>query len=57
LWVWAEEAQQQANELKKYLLLAKDKQGYTAWHRAAHNCSLEALEILYSWTKELKKNR
>jgi hypothetical protein len=35
VWVWTEEWQLNTNELKKKLLLAKDKDGGTAWHDAA----------------------
>jgi len=54
LWVWAEEAEVNANELKQKLLLAKDNRGYTAWHRAAQEGSLEAIETLCSFAKEVK---
>jgi len=42
------------DELKNKLLLAKNKDGRTAWHRAAHKGSVAALEILWSWAKEGK---
>jgi hypothetical protein len=42
------------NELKKQLLIAKDNYGYTAWHRAAQEGSLEALETLCSFAKEVE---
>ena len=56
LWVWVEELQQNPNELKKNLLLVKDNHGFTAWHQAALNGSLEALETLLRFAKiaELK---
>jgi ankyrin repeat protein len=57
LWVWTEEAEVNAKELKKKLLLAKDNQGYRAWDRAAQFRSLEALETLRSWGKEVELNR
>ena len=57
LLLWAEEAEVNANELKKKLLLAKDDAGYRAWDRAAQKGSLEALETLRSWGKEAGINR
>jgi hypothetical protein len=56
LWVWAEEAQQNANELKQKLLLAKDKYGITAWNLATLFGRLQALEALWSWAKEAELN-
>jgi len=38
------------------LLLGKDKEGYIAWHRAAEEGSLEALETLRRWVKEVELN-
>ena len=42
------------NELKKKLLLAKDKNGCIVWHHAAYFGRLEALETLWCWAKEVK---
>ena len=56
IWVWAEEKQFNPNELKNELLLYTDSYGYTAWHRAAAEGSLEALELLWSLAKEAKLN-
>ncbi len=56
MWVWAEETQLNSNELKNKLLLTKDSDGQTAWHRAADQGSLEALELLWSLAKEAKLN-
>jgi hypothetical protein len=52
-WVWTEEVQMNPKEFKKKLLLAKDNYGYIAWHRAAVKGSLEALEALRVWVKEV----
>jgi hypothetical protein len=38
------------------LLLTKDNDGYTAWHRAEERGSLEVLETLWSWAKEVELN-
>ena len=54
LCVWAEEAQLCLNESNNKLLLDKDKYGYIAWQQAARFGSLEALESLWSWAKELE---
>jgi ankyrin repeat protein len=51
LRVLAEGEQQNSNELKKNLLLAKDNEGFTAWHYAARCGNLVALEILLNWAK------
>jgi hypothetical protein len=56
LWVCTEEAQQNPNELKKKLLLAKDNHGCTAWQRGKRNCSSQALETLWSLAKEVDLN-
>jgi len=40
--------------LKKKLFLAKDNDGYIAWHRAAQFGSLEALKLLWTLAKELE---
>ena len=56
MWVWAEEKQIIPKELKKMLLLSKDKYGCTAWHLAAGRGSLEALDALWCWAKEEKLN-
>jgi len=56
MWVWAIETQLNPKELKKNLFLAKDKYGRIAWHRAALNGSLEAMETLRSWVKEAELN-
>jgi hypothetical protein len=53
LWVWAEEFQLNSNELKKKLLLAKDKKGFTALEHAEQTGTLEALVTLLSWSIEL----
>jgi ankyrin repeat protein len=45
LWVWAEEVQLNTKELKKELLLGKEKYGFTAWELAEGSGSLEALEV------------
>jgi ankyrin repeat protein len=52
MWVWTEEGQLHTNELQKKLLVAKDKDGFTALQYAAHKGSLESLETLWSWAKE-----
>ena len=56
LWVWAKEEKLNPSELKKKFLLAKDHHGYTAWDRAAIECSLEALETLWCCAKEAELN-
>jgi ankyrin repeat protein len=55
LWVWSKEWQPNSNKLKKNLLLIKNQYGYTAWHRAAEEGCLEALEI-WNWAKEVGLN-
>jgi ankyrin repeat protein len=42
MWVWAEETQLNPKELKKNLFLAKDKDGFIAWHLAALNGSFSS---------------
>jgi hypothetical protein len=42
--------------LKNKLLLTKDNFGQMAWQQAALGDSLEALETLWSWAKELELN-
>jgi len=39
------------------LLLAKDRYGYKAWHRAAEGVNLETLDILWSWAKQVTVHR
>jgi ankyrin repeat protein len=39
--------------LKNEFLLTKDKYGYIAWHWAAVKGSLEALQSLWIWAKEV----
>ena len=58
LWDWTETEQQNANELRKDLLLAKDNKGFTAWHHATLNGSSEALEkiIGFAIDAELSPN-
>jgi ankyrin repeat protein len=56
MWVWAKEEQVNSKELKNKLFLDKDKSGNTAWHRAAKGGSLMALELLWSWAKEVQMN-
>jgi hypothetical protein len=56
MWVWAEETQLNPKELKKNLFLAKDKDGYIAWHRAAQYGRIEVLETLRSWATDLELN-
>ena len=51
----AKEVKLKPNELKKFLL-AKDKDGHTAWHRAANEGNLEDLGTLWSWAKEAGMN-
>jgi ankyrin repeat protein len=57
LSVWAKEKGKPAEIKSKTLrlLLAKDKYGYTVWHRAAEGGRLEALG-LWNWAKEVKLN-
>jgi len=38
------------------LLLARERHGYIAWHRAAAKGNLQALETLRSWNKEAELN-
>jgi len=66
IWEWAEAVKptvtsnlllsRNTNELKKKLFLAKDDNGYIAWHYAAAEASLQALETLWMWSKEVKLN-
>jgi hypothetical protein len=51
------EEELQHNQLRHRLFVAKDKYGYTAWHRAAEGGSLEALELLWIWAKEVEVNQ
>jgi len=52
LWVFAREAKLNPDEIKYSLLLSKDDNGNTLWHRAAERRSLHALETLRVWCKE-----
>jgi len=54
--VGTEEMKLNLNELKNKLFLPKNKYGITAWHRAALEGSLEELETLWSWAKEVELN-
>jgi len=54
VWVKAKESNENPNEIKKYLLLAKDKNRYIACHHAACFGRLEALETLWSLAKEVE---
>jgi ankyrin repeat protein len=56
MWVWTEETQNIPSELKRKLFQAKDKHGKTAWHIAALGGSLDALETIWSWAKEVELN-
>ena len=56
LWAFATEAQLSKEEVKNNLLLAKDQNGNTVWHQAAERGSLEALETLWNWGKEVNLN-
>ena len=51
-----EEEELQPNRLKKFLFVAKDQYGNTAWHAAAHSGSLKAFETLWIWAKEENLN-
>jgi len=51
-----EEEELQQNQIKNKLFVAKDQYGNTAWHAAAQRGSVETLEKLWSWAKELKLN-
>jgi ankyrin repeat protein len=55
LWAWAKDNLTQ-EELNNKLLLAKDLQGQTAWHRAAEGGHTKVLEKLCEWAKEQKLN-
>jgi ankyrin repeat protein len=54
--ILTKEGQMNTNELKKILFLAKDNYGFIAWHYAAEEGSLQALETLWSWGKEVELN-
>jgi ankyrin repeat protein len=54
MWVWAKKTQINPLELKKKLFLAKDGDGYLAWHRAAIEGSIETLETLWICSKEVE---
>jgi len=56
LWVWAEETQQNSNEVKNQLLLTKDLKGSMACEQATEFGSLEALDTLRRLTKEAELN-
>jgi hypothetical protein len=53
LWVRAREVQL---NLIDDLLLAKDVNGYTAWHIAARCGRKEILEELWGWAREVQLN-
>jgi len=54
VWVLAEKAQANATELKKKLLLAKEDEGFIVWHWVELNGSVDVLEMIGSWTKEVE---
>jgi ankyrin repeat protein len=54
--VWAKEKQLYLNEIKNNLFLSTAYDGSIAWHTAALGGSLDALELLWSWAKEMELN-
>jgi len=52
----AEECEIISKGLKKKLLLAKNKQGITAWHLTAQIGNLMAFEALWLWAKGTEIN-
>jgi len=42
--------------LKDDLLLAKDKNGKSAWDKAAYNCKEEILGKLWGWGRDVQVN-
>jgi hypothetical protein len=54
MWGFVREARGNPKEIKKKLLLLKDKTGKRVWHRAAKRGSLEELEKLWNWAKEVQ---
>ena len=55
LWVWAKELEVYSKEFKEKLI-AKDKNGFIAWHRAALFGRLQALETFWSLTLKAELN-
>jgi hypothetical protein len=53
LWFWGIEVQV---NLKDYLLLAKDRNGLTAWDIAGEKFNKEILETLWVWGREVQVN-
>jgi hypothetical protein len=56
MWGFAREARGNPKEITKKLLLVKDKTGNSSWQRIAKGGSLEALEKLWNWAKEVQIN-
>ena len=56
LWVGAKKGQLNKKELKKTLILGKNKSGKTALHISAEEGYLELFEYLYIWAKEAEIN-
>jgi endo-1,4-beta-D-glucanase Y len=53
LWSWGREVQV---NLKDDLLLAKGRNGVTAWDMAAHYGNKDILEKLWNWGREVQVN-
>jgi hypothetical protein len=51
---WAENVEITPGNLHKYLFLAHNLYGRTAWHVTAERGSVEILDILWGWAKELQ---
>jgi hypothetical protein len=54
LWKFAKELQLKPQELRKEVLLSKDKFNETAWLKAAAEGQVEILEKLWDFAKELQ---
>ena len=54
LWNWTKALQLKPEEIRKELLLSKNKNGNSAWHEAAESGPVEILEKLWNWAKELQ---
>ena len=54
--VCAEDAPLNTDDLKNKCLVAKERCGYTAWHRAIDKRNFEELGTIWSWDKEAEIN-
>jgi hypothetical protein len=54
LWDWAKDLQLKPEELRIEVLLSKEGDNKSAWHRAAAWGNVEVLQKLCDWAKELQ---